>query len=662
MKTMQAMKTMKGGIGVLALLLAASLLLLLLPGCQGPASPQADRSGTVSLTIGRLDMSRAIQPEIELSGFTGGFTAVFARAGHDSVTVNIPAGTTAAEVVLPQGEWDLTVNALIGTTVAATFTDTIDVEPGFNGVTATLSPIFTGGNGTFGWALTVPAGTTGNLEIRNVDGDGAIVLYPLVYTAAFDVSINPALWDANLPLPAGAYFARFVLDHGTYGRAILSSDLHVYQGMTSSIARAFTYAHFRLGLQDAVIESAAVTVTAPAFGATPDATATIVGAGVNIAGAVAWSPEHSTFRGGTEYTATVMLTAEIGHTFTGGLATATINGQPATVTNNTGLTATLAFEFPATEPDPVMAAWNFTGPTSFDDAIVGPYNTAIRASGGQAQGDALLQFLTQSGSDLTPRVLSWASGGVNVLPAGGVATDPASSGLNDLANNAWWQTVVSTAGRTDIAVEWRMRSTNTGPRDWRLQYRVGSGGTWRNVGGVINPLPSGNPLLSANDLNGRFLPTTAEDHERLYLRWLMASNASTSPTLNDGLVVAGGTHQINNLTIRSGADSAYFDNRDDQIGAISIEWTGFTNPQARGVTITGSAAAGAISINDPNNVIVAESIQWLDGNMQPLGSGGATLELDPAEFPPLLTVRVRTAGSIRTYSIVFDTATGAVFN
>jgi len=660
MKTMQTMKTMKGGIGVLALLLAASLLLLLLPGCQAPTSPQADRPGTVSLTIGQLDMGRAIQPDIDLSGFTGGFTAVFARAGHDSVTVNIPAGGTTAQVELPQGEWDLTVNALIGTTVAATYSrPELSVGPGFTGVTATLSPIFTGGNGTFSWALTVPDGTTGNLEVRNLDEHGGIVLYPLRDTADFDVSINPTLWGANLPLPAGAYFVRFVLDHDTYGRAILSSDLHVYQGMTSSITRTLTDAHFRLGIGDTVIYSAVVTVTAPAFGAVPNTEAT-VGADANfIAGAVTWNPDHSPFRGGTAYTATVMLTAEMGYTFTGGLTTATINGQTATVSNNTGLTATLYFTFPATGPDPVIAAWEFTGNTSVNNAIVGPGNITVLPSGGQQQDDALLKFLTQSGSELTPRVLIGASSGINVRNAANTAND---SELNDLANNAWWQTVISTAGRTDIAVTWRMRSTATAPRDWRLQYRVGATGVWNNVGGAI---ALSLPTTPANTINeperGRFLPASAEGHDSLYLRWLMTSNNSVNPALNDGLVVAGGTHQINNLVIFSDANPGDFDNQDDQTGAFTVTWTGFSNPLlADGVTITGNAAAGAISINDPNNVIVTGSIQWLDGNMQPLGST-ATLSLPSADFPPLVTVRVRTAGSSRTYSIVFDTATGAVF-
>jgi len=91
--------------------------------------------------------------------------------------------------------------------------------------------------------------------------------------------------------------------------------------------------------------------------------------------------------------------------------------------------------------------------------------------------------------------------------------------------------------------------------------------------------------------------------------------------------------------------------------SFTINWTGFTNPLAQGVTITRDSTTGIISINDPNDVIT--SIQWLDEDLYQIGTT-ETLDLD--DLPPLVTVRVRTKGSNRTYSIVFDTVSGVVFN
>ena len=96
----------------------------------------------------------------------------------------------------------------------------------------------------------------------------------------------------------------------------------------------------------ALITDAAITVTAPATGAIPNASAS--GAG-NFAGSVTWTPGDNPFSGDTQYTATVTLTANVNYAFDTNLTSATINGQTATVTNNNGDTVTLSYQFPATE-------------------------------------------------------------------------------------------------------------------------------------------------------------------------------------------------------------------------------------------------------------------------------------------------------------------------
>jgi uncharacterized repeat protein (TIGR02543 family) len=62
---------------------------------------------------------------------------------------------------------------------------------------------------------------------------------------------------------------------------------------------------------------------------------------------VAWYPAHNPFQADTAYTATVILTANANYTFTG-LPAATINGNTASITYNTGTSVTLSYQFPAT--------------------------------------------------------------------------------------------------------------------------------------------------------------------------------------------------------------------------------------------------------------------------------------------------------------------------
>ena len=101
------------------------------------------------------------------------------------------------------------------------------------------------------------------------------------------------------------------------------------------------------------INDVAVTVTAPVEGAAPDTTANSTG---NFTvGAVTWMPADNTFIVGKEYTATLTLTANNGYAFSGNLSSATVNGQDATVSSNTGAAVTLSYTFPEMDARTVIS-------------------------------------------------------------------------------------------------------------------------------------------------------------------------------------------------------------------------------------------------------------------------------------------------------------------
>src|SRR5690606_40907550 len=103
----------------------------------------------------------------------------------------------------------------------------------------------------------------------------------------------------------------------------------------------------------------------PVTGAVPNATAN-VGAANFTAGAVTWSPSATTFAGNTQYAAPVTLTADDDYVFASTLTTATINGNAAAVTNNTGATVTLSYEFARSEERRVGEASTVTAPATED--------------------------------------------------------------------------------------------------------------------------------------------------------------------------------------------------------------------------------------------------------------------------------------------------------
>jgi hypothetical protein len=116
------------------------------------------------------------------------------------------------------------------------------------------------------------------------------------------------------------------------------TDTADYNTLTQNVVITVNAAH---------IIAAAVTITGPTKGSTPVTTALADGTSYTC-GAVSWNPNDNPFKGGTVYTATVRLTANSGYTFTN-LSDATVNGQNANISNNTGAAVTLSYTFLETD-------------------------------------------------------------------------------------------------------------------------------------------------------------------------------------------------------------------------------------------------------------------------------------------------------------------------
>jgi|GEM_PF-2088461 len=253
---MRGMFSQKGGMGVFVLAFAA-FLLLVLTGCPNPLRTQDATGGTVSLTIERLNMGRAIQPDTGLGDFTR-FEVDFTRGG-----VTVPAlvsglGTEniTATATLPTGgeAWNFAVRAFMpgpdeGDDVLAA--EASGIVDGQN-IVVTLVPVV-GGYGSFAWSLLLPMhtgvdrGTISVLELGDggnfigVDADGNIIdeSYVVAGTSANLAAENA--WEGILSeqLAAGAYVALIRLYYEDALVATSSMALHIYAGMTSLWKHAF---------------------------------------------------------------------------------------------------------------------------------------------------------------------------------------------------------------------------------------------------------------------------------------------------------------------------------------------------------------------------------------------------------------------------------------
>ena len=187
---------------------------------------------------------------------------------------------------------------------------------------------------------------------------------------------------------------------------------------------------------------------------------------------------------------------------------------------------------PGTEPPPIetpdidgsgtIAQWNISG-------ITGSV-TSINATGGDFMPISSLQFIKNVSGVATPQSLNFSSGGANL------------SGLNGSANNAWWLVELSSQGFANIEVSWNMRSSATGPRDFKLQYSV-DGVNWVDANNPSVVVPSA--LAIGNTEYTKTLPAGADNQTSLYLRWLMTSETAA----NGGVIGSGGTHQINYINV-----------------------------------------------------------------------------------------------------------------
>lgn len=109
-----------------------------------------------------------------------------------------------------------------------------------------------------------------------------------------------------------------------------------------------------------------------------------------------------------------------------------------------------------------------------------------------------------------------------------------------------WQTEVNTTGRASIFISSLQTAgaTDPGPKDFKLQYRLGSAGDWTDV--------TGGNITVANDwttgvLNRLALPSECDNQASLFIRWVMTSNLD----INGAELISAGKAKIDNVIIES---------------------------------------------------------------------------------------------------------------
>ena len=131
-----------------------------------------------------------------------------------------------------------------------------------------------------------------------------------------------------------------------------------------------------------------------------------------------------------------------------------------------------------------------------------------------------------------------------VAGSGGSGTfAPNAKGWNEAADS-FWQISFSTAGYQSLTLSSKQQSSDTGPRDFKVQWSL-NGSVWSDV-------PSTSIIVANNFTSGKLvnvsLPAGTENQNTLYLRWIRTSNIRV--TGGTELVTAAGTNRIDDIIVR----------------------------------------------------------------------------------------------------------------
>jgi uncharacterized repeat protein (TIGR02543 family) len=354
----------------------------------------------------------------EDAGFTAtvnGYPANVANNAGDTVTISYQFGPapditgisikTQPNLVYTHGQ-TLNLSALVVTLTYGGDAHTEDVAfAAFAGKNISESPV----HGTALVRMT-HNGTTVTVRI----GDYTADTNPLTVNKAIPAAIT---WPVASAITYGAALSTSTLTGGSttgifawqtgatiptvtnsgYNVVFTPSDTDNYDWSNITLTQAVA-----ITVNPAPIASAVLSVTAPANGGTPAITAS--GTGNFTVGTVTWSPSAATFTTGVQYTVIITLTANANYTFTGGLATRTINGNTATPSNNTGASVTLSWQFAAIPAGPTWTAvTNSTFDTSSISAIAYGNNRFIAGGsyGRMAYSADGVTWTAITGTDIT---------------------------------------------------------------------------------------------------------------------------------------------------------------------------------------------------------------------------------------------------------------------
>lgn len=255
------------------------------------------------------------------------------------------------------------------------------------------------------------------------------------------------------------------------------------------------------------------------------------------------------------------------------------------------------------------------------------------------------------------REVGYAGGFTYPAGANGVGDYSLSSLSWDNGNNSkYWLCPINTVDYQNLSLSCLIRSSATGPRDFKVQYAIGTPTTWIDV-------PSATILAATNwtsgVLNNLALPPACDNQSNVYLRWILTSNIA----VNGAAILPVGTAEIEDVVI-SGAAINPVATTGLILNPTYIPMSVGGGPATITATITPAAATNPNLIWTSSNPAVAIVN---NGVVTAIASGGATITATSVNGNFSATASLYISGApipvtgISVFPNVINTAVGGPF-
>lgn len=318
-------------------------------------------------------------------------------------------------------------------------------------------------------------------------------------------------------------------------------------------------------------------------------------------------------------------------TNTGGTVTVTYN--PTTVGNHTGTVTfsnadadnvVVSLNGTATLATPIAIAATDVASNSFTanwNAVAGATGYEIDVYSMEDGGSVPVNVVgwdfedENTGSDYgitdnLNRTITTNSGSIVYNTAGGNTSLAAisSSGWDGGSGSKHWTVSFTTAGISNMKLSSIQRSSNTGPKDFKVQYSLDAS-NWTDV-------PGANITVANNFTTGVLsevaLPVECDNQSLVYLRWIMTSNIAA----NNNEVASGGTSAIDDIIINGdqGGLSIVYHLENENVGNVTSYSVTGLNPETTYYYVVRAVAGTETSANsneiEVTTTVASTAVTW----------------------------------------------------